>query len=341
MCPPAVRPLIISRTCRQPAARTTPGHEASTASCCNAPQLHRNSCSCGRQNASVRQLEAWRAGNNGGTAEHSLFQCHRTSSRPPSSSSRIHWRRQGAQRHLDGTWPWPAPPIALQRRHGWLLRAERWLPGRFPARPPLPRRRFCRCAASARAMLRKRVVLPLSGSPIKSTPVSLCSSRLRSSSGKVIHFRRAMRRLTEWSCCKTAPCVGCRKRPAKTCPAAIWQGDIPSATSRLMGVDRAVAEREENLHPSAAGSTRFRRAPGRRPTCRERRKWSSAPDSPLAAESHGPALPVRTGSSASGRESQLGRADLRGNTRPFLFPLSGRFWIFSPLVLTVWRQACI
>ena len=38
-----------------------------------------------------------------------------------------------------------------------------------------------------------------------------------------------------------------KKASAKTCPAAIWQGDIPLGDFRLMGVDRAAAEREDSL----------------------------------------------------------------------------------------------
>ena len=93
-----------------------------------------------------------------------------------------------------------------------------------------------------------------------------------------------------------------KKASAKTCPAAIWQGDIPLGDFRLMGVDGAVAEREENLIHLQLGQHDLpeRRDAGRRaenagngqPT-RSRISWACSASS--------------TGSSASGRESQLGR----------------------------------
>ena len=57
-----------------------------------------------------------------------------------------------------------------------------------------------------------------------------------------------------------------KKASAKTCPAAIWQGDIPLGDFRLMGVDGAVAEREENFIHLQLGQHDFpeRRDAGRR-----------------------------------------------------------------------------
>ena len=97
-----------------------------------------------------------------------------------------------------------------------------------------------------------------------------------------------------------------KKASAKTCPAAIWQGDIPLGDFRLMGVDGAAAEREENLIHLQLVNTICRSA-GTRADVQRTPEMVICTGQPTRSRISWTCSASSTGSSASGRESQLGR----------------------------------
>ncbi len=116
-----------------------------------------------------------------------------------------------------------------------------------------------------------------------------------------------------------------KKASAKTCPAAIWQGDIPLCDFRLMGVDGAVAEREENLIHLQLGQHDLpeRRDAGRRAeNAGNGHLHRTAHPQPnlmdLLCQFNRGVLP------AAGKASWA-ETESRGNTRPFYFPFPDGF----------------